>query len=132
MTHVSELTFTENNLAAVMLALAVKEKRPSAIAFSKGLCIPRNNLPPTTRPVEVISGKPLIVLSSIMAKPRKRKDIANETGMNQSAVANAIKALFARRLIRVVRKVMREGNRGNSISVYGPTEAGRKSVEAVE
>ena len=130
MTHLTELPYTENNLAAAMLATALKEKRDPAIAFAQGKPIPRNCLPRVTKPAEQVTGNQYLILVSLKSGAKKRAEIAEEIGAPKNSVSSSLQALKLRKLVHIQRTVKRNGRTGNNVGVYGITKAGRKAVEA--
>ena len=141
MTHVTELPMTENNLAAAMLASAIKAKRAPAIAFAKWKdnppkkrvqIIPNNCLPPITRPAEEVSGHQLLILRTLLEKSKKRMDIVDDLGLPPNSISSALQTLKKRKLICIPRKLKRQGQDGYPVYVYAISEAGRRAVEATE
>ena len=132
MTHLTNLPFTENNLAAAMLASAIKAKRPPAIAFAAGKPIPSNCLPPATKPAKEVSGHQLLILRTLLEKSKKRMDIVDDLGLPPCSISSALQTLKRRKLICIPRKLKRKGWNHSPVFVYAISEAGRRAVEATE
>ena len=122
----------EGWLGKLVLEKAKDAENEPAAASWDGKPIPRNCLPPVSRPAEEVSGHQLLILRTLLEKSKKRADIVKDLGLPANSISSALQTLKKRKLICIPRKLKRQGWNGSPVYVYAISEAGRRAVEAME